>query len=216
MRKIFLLTFFITPFICFSNAVKVPLLKNQWFYTPYQKNFEHRLEFSNEELTIHVDKSAGVLAYKFEKPVRAKEIRIKGSYQGKLKLKSSLQGSKDNDDFILRVGLIYSGPKKLTGIKKFFAPQWLKEIYSKFGKEGLGNIDFYSTYSDNRLKGKRRDHPNSSLIKEFFVHSALPEFDYLIDVDSDRKAVGLWIATDGDDTGSSFKLHLSEISFQKF
>ncbi len=145
-------------------------------------------------------------------PQVIRNIVIEGQKFGSLNLNKTIQGSKGNDDFILRVGLITIGENKLKGIKKMFAPTWLKNLFQlSRNEEGIGKVQFYNFFSDSRLKGRKRIHPSSKLINEKFLEKIQDSFKYQFDTLLNDEILGIWIGTDGDDTKSNFELLIKKI-----
>lgn len=201
----------------FSFAGDVFFKESLWTYVPYKKHQRHTISFEEGSMIVDVKASAGVLAYPLEQPQRLKKIYVKGSYEGSIKRDKSVQGSSGQDDFILRVGLITKGTKTMSMAQKIFAPRWLKTLFDlnkSGGSVGIGDVYFYTFYDDLRLKGTKRVHPNSEIIREFFTAPIKNPFAFEFPVADHVEVLALWIGTDGDDTNSSFRLKLDELSFQ--
>jgi len=206
------LLFLLSIFSLNVGSMTIPMNGKSWFYTPYKKKQSHLISYENDVMIIDVKKSAGVLVHRLAKPMEVGKIKISAEFKGHLKLKKKLQGKKGNDDFILRIGLIHAGKEKLGKMKRLFAPRWIKDLYSNFEPDqGLDKIVFYTFYSDKRLEGKSRIHPNSKLIEEVYVNEMKSPLDDEFTTNSKAKIIGLWIASDGDDSNSIFTLKVKKL-----
>ncbi|MGB0452258.1 MAG: hypothetical protein ACPGJV_00985 [Bacteriovoracaceae bacterium] len=213
--KIFLFTLlFSLP--CFS--LEVPLVENKWQILKYSKLPPNEIQFNNNQMHIGVDKSASPVIFPLDSKGQFKELQVEGKVQGKLNIKKTPQGSKGNDDFLFRIGLVYEGDQTLNFFQRIAAPSWVKTLFD-LNKDGTGidRIVFYNTYTDQSLKDKNREHPASDLIKENFK-IALKEdgtFQFQTKIDSSKNVLAIWISSDGDDTDSKFKVSLEKINLVK-
>ncbi len=212
MKRLILIL--LTPF--FVNANQVDLNIEKWVHTPYKKNQSHSISSQDNAMLIEVRGSAGFLATPLSEPSQVREISIRGAFSGNLDLGGEMQGDSDADDFALRVGLIYSGERKLSWLQKRLAPKWLQDAFefAPTDDAGIGRIVFYNFYSDQRLSGSQRIHPKLDLIEERFIDEIKPNFDYTFSIDGQEDVLGFWISTDGDDTGSNFDLTINEFSYE--
>ncbi len=159
-------------------------------------------------LTIKVASSASPLIYKLDSPVRVAAFRVSGEFQGLPHFSDvSKQGKKDFDDYALRVGFVVPGSKTLTGIKRFFAADWVKHLYSELPKGvGLDYIQFFDVAQDRSQLGEVRVSSSSKLIHEkvFAVVNKPGPFDYHYKLSPPIKSAAIWLSIDGDDTKSKF------------
>ena len=112
------------------------------------------------------------------------------------------------------MGLILEGERTLGFFERQISPDWVIELFKLAeGIEGLSHVHFYNVYSDQKLKGKTREHPLTDLFKESFVAEVGPKGEIIVDVavDAGKRVAGLWISSDGDDTGAKFEVTITEI-----
>ena len=114
---------------------------------------------------------------------------------------------------------MFEGDQTLGFFQRSFAAKWIKTLFD-LAPEGTGvdRIEFYNVYSDADLAGGARVHPLSELINEQFVVAA-PEISTTpsaiklrIEPGSGKKVLALWISSDGDDTGSSYRVRIENIT----
>lgn len=170
---------------------------------------------SGNGLLVRVRKSASPLIFPLKSPLKILGFKITGEFRGLPKFSdTSKQGQKRSDDYALRVGLIIPGEKRLSGVKKFFASQWVKQLYSQVPSGlGLDHVHFFNVTQNPSQAGKSRVHPASDLMREEFI--ALAEkngpFTYEYSLKQPLEAVAVWISIDGDDTKSEYEVLLSRM-----
>lgn len=190
----------------------LPLRKESWVSLSYSKIPANRVYFADGEMRVKVNKSAGPLVYKFSKIESISEFYVRGKVVGsKAKEKTPF-----DEDSVFRFGLVGVGDKKLKGPLKFFAPNWVKELFSLAPKGiGLDKIYFFNITNRNELVGKSRTHPNSDLIHErtIAILNERGEIDLKYKLGSPIETAAVWISIDGDETQSEYETILTEIKF---
>ncbi|MDF1753289.1 MAG: hypothetical protein P1U89_10975 [Verrucomicrobiales bacterium] len=167
-------------------------------------------------LTISVNNSAGPLVYGFDSVKKFTGIRIQGTIDDLIRLSPNRkQGAKGSDDYALRLGVILTGDRKLGALERKFAPTWIKELESLSpAGSGLGEIHFYNVENGSGSGWTRRTHPlGKGLIKEEIARTLTQPgpIDFEIQFEKELSLSGLWIACDGDDTHSKFKVTINRI-----
>lgn len=217
MKTILLFLILLFSTISPTNASEtVSFSKDKWTKLKYPNIKQNLVEFNQQSMTINVDQSSSPLIYPFDKPGQFKEIKIDADIIGTLNLDNNkLQGVKGNNDFTLRIGLVYQGDKKLGFMKRTVAPAWVKKLFSLIPKNtGVSHVRFFNVFQDKRLES---DKPYKKKPK-FFFHSYDIEqvnngkIKAKIKVPSDKKILGLWINSDGDDTKSKFKVKINKLN----
>ena len=125
------------------------------------------------------------------------------------------QGSKEADDFRLRVGLVYQGDKRMNMMQRMIAPKWLKTMFDLAPEDqGISRVEFFGTWTDSTLAGSDLTHFATDLWQQHFVLevSANGEINQQVLVPSDAPVVALWLSSDGDNTGSQFSVQIEEIT----
>lgn len=103
-------------------------------------------------------------------------------------------------------------------MKKFFAPQWVTEVYEFSGKnKGISHIEMFIATFNKDLHAKRKVHPKSDLFMENFVFKLKDQgpssFEYKLE--KPVKTMALWLSADGDGSKESFTTIIKSISFNK-
>lgn len=204
------------PRLLLSANLILPLGEPQnWKSITYGKIPANTITSVVGSLNINVKKSASPLVYKFENPIRLNSIRFAGVWTGNLNIPSALkQGSKGADDFVLRIGLVVAGDKRLNFIQKKLAPDWVKQLHDLAPSgSGIDRIHFLVLTQDNQLKGTQRKHPLSDLLLEDYISSSdKPErFTAEKNFLEGLEVLGLWISADGDDTKSTFTVEIDQL-----
>lgn len=196
-------------------VILIPLQSaDKWQIDKYSRIAANEVKFSPAGLEVKVKESANPMMYPLPSQSKVSGFRIKGEFRGLPKFSDpGRQGEKGFDDFPLRIGLILPGEKTLGGIKKMFAPEWVKNLYSKI-PEGLGldHVHFYNITQNSSQVGKARVHPASDLIQEDFIDkvAAPGPFQFEYKLPKATEALALWLSIDGDDTRSEYSVLISQ------
>ena len=197
------------------KETRIPLQKKLWQELKYSSLPANQVKEVEDSLEITADKSGSPLIFPLTRPQRVERLQFKASVEGDLNLKEGRQGESGYDDFLLRVGLVFAGKKKLGFWQRQVAAKWALKLFSLAPKgQGVDHILFFNVYSDPRLKGQSRVHPDSrGLINERFVVEKPQDGEIQVNtpVDVDRDVLAVWVGVDADDTKSKFKVRLKEI-----
>lgn len=202
-----------------SGVLALPLQdKTQWHSDKFTSIPENQVSFSDQGMTIDVKSSAGLLIHTLKNPGAITGLKVSGEFIGlpTFTVKTP-QGQKGADDYALRIGLVVPGSKKLSGVKKFFAPEWVKNLYARFSTDfGLDHVQFYNVTQDPAQVQKTRTHPGTDLIKEnfFALVSKAGAFTYAYDFATPVDTVAIWLSIDGDDTKSTYTVKLNTIELK--
>jgi hypothetical protein len=175
-------------------------------------------EVSVEDGALHiaVRSSASPLIYGLEKPTRLVGVTVLARWSGELKIpEGATQGDKNADDFVLKFGIVEAGEQTLSWLQRRIAPDWIKQLF-RLAPRGTGvrRINFLSTAQQPKLVGTQRTHPLNELLHETRITllEAPGAFEMAYRFDEPAETLGLWISSDGDDTGSSFDLEIQRIT----
>lgn len=202
--------------ICTSASTlneTLPLKKTEWNVLSYNKMLSNRVEDNDKGLSIYVNKSAGPVVYKLDKPKIVSGFLVKAVFSGNKELES---GDFDEDS-ILRFGLVATGKNTLSALKKLLAADWIKKLFALAPEgTGLDKIYFYNITNRKEVLNKSRSHPKSDFILENISKHVEKEgpFDMNITLAAPLEVAAIWISTDGDDTKSNFTINISEIQLK--
>ena len=172
-------------------------------------------EKSSEGLKISVKKSSSFLFRAFENPVDISQVECSWRMTVTKPIPENPAASrkqKSGDDFPLRIGLMLSGRAPTI---PFFASAWIKAVekYSKHPSDQL----LYLTAGAPFPAGTSWMSPFSNSIENItFTDVASTDgwikSSYL--TTKPRKIVGIWIMSDGDNSGAEFTIDLRELTLK--
>ncbi len=188
-----------------------------WKHIQFDKIPANIVTFS-KVLEIEVNESSSFLVFPLGREREVESFEIKGRYLGGLKLpEGSEQGYGKADDFGLKFGFILPGKEKLTGVKKWLAPKWVKNVYAMAPKDqGLKHLELFAATSQKNMLGKKRVHPASDFFHEEYAFE-LPqsgEFTFSKKLDAPLRTLALWLSSDGDNSKSRFKMEITSLKVQ--
>jgi hypothetical protein len=198
-----------TPFL--YAAIVIPLDTSSWKHIDFGKIKKNEVTF-NKNITFNVDNSSSFLIHNLKSPQIIKSITVE------IDVSKTLDIEADSDDYPFKLGLVIEGDKNLSGMKKFFAPKWIKDVYKFAGNnKGLDHIEMFIATFNKDLQGKKREHQKSDLFIENFVFSlknkGIQRFTYKLD--SPIKATALWLSADGDGSNAKFTTTIKSITFNQ-
>ena len=186
-----------------------------WTSLSYRNIPANTVSASPAGLRIAVDRSAGPLVYRLPAPAEVKGFTVRAHWQGELNVPpGETQGDKGADDFVLRFGLVEAGEQTLNWLQRRIAADWILELFRLAPKgSGVKKIDFYSTTQQAALLGRSRTHPLSDLLHETWITQldGTGRFELTHSFSAPVRTLGLWISSDGDDTGATFELVIESI-----
>lgn len=198
-----------------SIPLKNPSRQKEWTQIRFDNLPANKVKFSNDGLSVEVDKSASPLIFPLKNTLTVKQVRVRAQVTGGLTFtKDQKQGSKEADDFVFRLGLVKPGKKTLSFLQRAVASKWVIELFKLAPKgSGIEHIEFINVPSTSELTGSTRKHPLSDLFLETFIEpiNQNGQIDFLYTFKEPIKAVAIWLSIDGDNTKSSYKIHISEI-----
>jgi len=146
-----------------SQWLKIPLdSSNRWQALRYKNIPANRIRFSKDGMTISVNNSASPLIYPLDQPLLVTRLRVEAQIEGSLNVGGPRQGEKGYDDYVLRIGLVVPGKKRLNFIQRMTAPEWVRALF-KLAPEGTGisKVQFFNVAASPGQIGKSRQHPSS-------------------------------------------------------
>jgi hypothetical protein len=200
-----------------AAATEIPVSDLQrWTALSYRSIPANTASVEDGNLHISVNESASPLVYKLDEPLAVISLVVKARWSGKLNIpQGAVQGEAGADDFILKLGIVEAGDRTLNWLQRRIAANWIQQLF-KLAPKGTGveRINFLSTTQQQKLLGSRRTHPLNDLLYETrvtFLESP-GEFEMVYQFEGPVVVLGLWISSDGDDTGSSFDLTIERIT----
>jgi hypothetical protein len=198
------------------NMIDIPVdnLEN-WAEAAYRGIPPNVVTVENGAIHIDVNQSSSPLIYGFDKPRRLSGFTVLASWSGRLDLPAGeVQGNASADDFVLKFGLVTAGDTRLNWFQRRVAADWILRLHELAPKgSGVNNIRFFSTTRQPELVGVTRTHPLSKLFhEERILHlEETGPFELTRSFDEPVETLGLWISSDGDDTGSAFQVTIHRI-----
>ncbi len=176
------------PFLATSNFLDLKYSK----LTPNQVKLDKVVE-------ITVDKSASPLFLKAsEGPKLWSEVMLEGTVAIEREI-----GNNENDSYF-QLGVIYEGDYRPNGFVKAFLPEWLLKVLTLSETSGVSEIDFLDITNSRELDKS----DNIRDIKLNFKTVGRLEngkFKFSTKL-KEKKVLGFWLRTDGDDSKAKFKL----------
>lgn len=200
-----------------AAATEIPVSDLQrWTSLSFRSIPANTVSVDDGNLHISVNKSASPLVYKLDEPLAVMSLAVKARWSGKLNIpQGAVQGEAGADDFILKLGIVEAGDRTLNWLQRRIAANWIQQLF-KLAPKGTGveRINFLSTTQQQKLLGSRRTHPLNDLLYETRVTylESPGEFEMVYQFEEPVVVLGLWISSDGDDTGSSFDLTIERIT----
>lgn len=198
-----------------SRVIRVPLAQeDSWTPLSYEKRRHHVLHFSESGLRISVQQSAMPLFHRLPQSARIRSVRASGELTGNVKTTAGRQGSKGQDDYALRIGMVLTGRTTLSWWERRRAPGWVKDLFALAPEGGgISEVRFLNIGVDSSTIGRTRRHPASQILHEEVV--AVPGtngvFNFQKTFDPPVDVCAIWISADGDDTQSAFDVTVREI-----
>jgi len=196
---------------------EVSFNKEAWSTLEYNNISPNKVTFTNGDLSVDVDKSAGSILHTFKKAEYVNKLTLKATVKGDLNIQKTKQGEKSTDDFLLRIGIIYEGKRKLSYFEKLFAPAWVKLVFSKTPKNvGVSKVVFYNVISDPRVLGLRKKKSGKNSIDSHYIlqKDQNGNINANLELPTDKKVVSIWLCFDGDDTNSKYKISINELKLK--
>lgn len=197
-----------------AAAMILSLGQQDWQELRFDRVPANEVEFSEESLSIAVQKSASPLVRVYDSPARVRKITVTGRVRGTLAVHPDQFADQGFDDALLRVGVIVPGEKRLNLIQRRLAPEWLRRIDALFGERagGVGEIRSALLVPHEEWLGKTRRNPEVDLFHDRMASSpgADGRFRMTLEFETPPEVCGFWLLADGDDTGSTFRVWLEE------
>lgn len=215
MRK--MATLCLSLIVTSASALEVSVSDlESWTELKYNGIRPNAVSVADGELLIEVRGSASPLVHKFDEAVRIKGLTVVASWNGRLELPAgATEGDKNADDFVLKFGIVESGERRLNWLQRRTAAGWVRKLFALAPEgSGIDRINFLSTTQQKELLNTSRAHALSDLLFENrILYLAEPgPFTMSHQFPEAVESLGLWISSDGDDTGSSFDLRIASIT----
>lgn len=191
-----------------AGVIALPLQNPAgWQLLEYRELPANVVEFGAAGMAVRVAASASPIIYPLQRPTTIERIEISGYLDRLLALAPGAQGSREADDYALKLGLVVAGDKTLNPVQRLFSAGWIKTLYS-LAPEGTGidRIEFLNAVQYPVLLGARRQHPLSELIFEnnVWLIDSPGNFDLSHRLDEPLEVIAIWLSIDGDDSDSRY------------
>jgi hypothetical protein len=185
---------------------------SQWQDLHFGSISKNTVTSQGKGLQIEVNKSASPLIYALPAVSLVTGFNVKAQLHGDPKFETTAW----SEDYPLRIGLVAQGEKTLSGPKKFFAPSWVKQLFS-LAKDGQGvdKIYFFNWAPGFQKVGDRRNHPKSEfIIEEIFSTTADSKLDLRFELSKPLPVLALWLSVDGDDLKKEYLLRIEHLELE--
>ncbi len=196
-------------------AIAIPLdKKDAWTELSFKKIPSNKVEYSPAGIKVSVNNSASPLVYKLDRFYKITGFEVDLKVDGDLK--NEPPGKTIEEDSLFRLGLVVEGKQTLTGVKKLFAPDWIKKLFSLAPEgAGLDKIYFFNVGRSPESLSVKRNHPKTDLmVEEIMAVRKKTETALKIkyQLASPLNVPALWISIDGDDSKSSYVTTIEKIT----
>ncbi len=196
-------------------AIAIPMdKKDAWTELSFKKIPSNKVDYSPSGIKVSVNNSASPLVYKLDRFYKITGFEVDLKVDGDLKNEPS--GKTIEEDSLFRLGLVVEGKQTLTGVKKLFAPDWIKKLFSLAPEgAGLDKIYFFNVGRSPDGLGVKRNHPKTDLmVEEIIAVKKKTETALKIkyQLASPLNVPALWISIDGDDSKSSYVTTIEKIT----
>jgi hypothetical protein len=185
-------------------------------------NFEHiefkrikqsRYSFHEQQLQVDVEGSSSFLMKSFDRVSEVKKVSFKWRANGAPKIKDALhEEQKQGDDAVFKLGLLLEGNDSFSNP---FVPAWVKRVDGllKYPSEDM----IYLVADSKHEPGQHWTNPYNKRVTMIAIESVndtqgWQRSSYYFDVPV--KVVGIWLMSDGDNTGSSFTANIKDIKLE--
>lgn len=198
-------------------SVQIPVGdRRAWQDLTYRRIPPNTVKFSSSGLSIAVRSSASPLIHPLQTPRRVKKVIVRLEVAGNLA--KPAEAAKWDEDSQFRLGLVVDGDKRLTGLSRALAPDWVKRLFSLAQNGGsIDRILFLMMGRPPAKIGDRRLHPSSDLIEEriaWLADGGRGTRSLEAVLDTPLPVSALWISADGDDTRSDYALRIESIELE--
>ncbi len=191
-----------------AGVIALPLqYPADWQLLEYRDLPANAVEFDHAGMAVRVEASASPIIYPLPRPTKIERIEISGHLDRLLALAPDAQGSREADDYALKLGLVVAGDTTLNPVQRLFSAGWIKTLFA-LAPEGAGidRIEFLNAVQYPALLGARRQHPLSELIYEnnVWLIDSPGNFELSHRFDEPLEVIAIWLSIDGDDSESSY------------
>lgn len=187
------------------------LMLDQYRHVTFKKIVETKYSQDGNGLKAEVDGSSSFLLGAFSAPRTIKTLRWTWKFAGNLMVGSAAAlAAKQGDDAMLRIGLIKEGNAPLV---PFFAPSWTEAIRNHMKLPG-DELTFFIAGGPAK-PGAKWVSPYTNSMRLVQVESVLQPDGWMLvnhTMAVPIKTVGLWIMSDGDNSGSKFTIWLKDLT----
>lgn len=196
-----------------ASAENIILQAEDFEHITFKKITPSNYTFHEQILQIDVDKSASFLMLPFDAVKSISRVSFEWRSNGKPQIASPRQEEqRKGDDAVFKLGLLL---KADDAIINPFLPPWMKRVEAllKFPSENMINL----VAAAKHQAGEQWPNPYNKRVTTIAAGSVSSSqgwnearYQFVKPVD----VVGLWLMADGDNTGSSFTVHIKNIRIE--
>ncbi len=202
-------------FLFATVSFLLPIGSETWQELRFGRIEPNKVKYERGGMTISVCESGSPLVRIHERPLRIRRVTVTGTVVGELKVPIDQPKAARFDDALLRVGIITAGEQRLSGLQKRLAPEWLRQLDALVakGNAGIGEIRSGLLVPFSEWVGESRINPKFDIFRDIIADA--PElggkFRITVELPDAPTTVGLWLQADGDDSASTFQIHIDQI-----
>jgi hypothetical protein len=186
-----------------------------WHVLSFAKIPVNEVRFGASGMAIRVEASAGPVVYPLATRTLVAGVQAEGRLlRGRLEVDSARQGQRGADDYVLRLGLVEAGSRRLDFLRRSLAPAWVRQLHALAPPgAGISRVTFLAVAQDPSRVGEHRRHPSSDLLHERVVAALDAGGRFRIDVrlDAPTEVGAIWLSSDGDDSKSAFEVQVESL-----
>ncbi len=199
----------------FLAAIAIPLdKKDVWTELSFKKIQSNKVEYSPTGIKVSVNNSASPLVYKLDRFYKITGFEVDLKVDGDLK--NEPYGKTIEEDSLFRLGLVVEGKQTLSGVKKLFAPDWIKKLFSLAPEgAGLDKIYFFNVGRSTESLSVKRNHPKTDLMVEEIIvvrKKTEPALKIKYQLAIPLNVPALWISIDGDNSKSTYVTTIEKLT----
>ncbi len=198
----------------FPAQKNIPLLEEDFEHIQFKRIKENNYVYQDQQLKIEVDDSASFLMMPFDHVQKVSKVSFQWRSVGKPNIKNEKHEKKRNgDDAVFKLALLLKADDTLFNP---LMPAWMKRVGKLLSLPSEEMI--YLVAGAKHAAGERWINPYNDRVKMIAMKNDVDADGWLMAsyaFDQPVEVVGLWLMSDGDNTGSKFTVRVKNIVLNK-